>query len=205
MSTLIMRLGSRLPQILALLALTGCAATRSAGVAGRTSGDSALDFYPLYPGWGWAYDLERDGVEVLALYSVAERVHPVVVVRNGDERIEYLLLPDGIARGAGRVPGDYLLKNPVRAGTAWSLGAGEAKVVAAGQDVTLVSGTHRDCATVEEVRRDPERVTRTTYCRDTGPVAIEVLVYDPTKKSYETMARARLRSVTRPEDAAAGD
>ena len=185
-----------------LVALMGCATSQSSTDAARPGGDVAADYYPLAPGWGWAYDVEREGTQVLALYSVVERTGQVAIIKNADDRIEYLTLPDGIARGANRLAGDYILKNPVRTGVGWMFGDGEAKVVATGQTVALPSGTYRECATIEETRREPDRVTRTTYCRAIGPVEIEVRVYDPMKRSFETVVRARLRSVTRPEDAA---
>ena len=68
--------------------------------------------------------------------------------------------------------------------------------------MTLPSGTYRDCALVEEVRRDPNRVTRTTYCRDIGPVEIEMRVFSPAKQAYDSLVHARLMSVSRPEAAA---
>jgi len=65
----------------------------------------------------------------------------------------------------------------------------------------LASGTYHDCIVVEEVRGQPSRVTRTTYCQGEGPVAIEMRVQRPMKMEFETMVRASLLSVTRPEEA----
>jgi hypothetical protein len=144
-------------------------------------------------------EIERDGDKVLAPYAVAERTADSVVVRNGDERITYAISPEGIARRDGTTVGDFVLRTPIRKGTSWPIQGGEATIVDVGGQVTLPSDTYRDCAVVEEVRRDPSRVTRSTYCRGTGPVEIEVRVFEPWKKSFETMAHARLLSVTRPE------
>jgi hypothetical protein len=132
---------------------------------------------------------------------VIERSADLAVVRNVDDRIEYAIRPDGIARRNGMLPEDYVLKNPVRVGTAWQVASGEAKVVAVGQIVTLPSGTYRDCVVVEETRHDPDRVTRTTYSRGAGPIEIEMRVFNPIKTTFEVTARARILSVTRPEDA----
>jgi hypothetical protein len=203
-----MRISSlpRIPAALVLLALAapGCATSHTANSASLT-GNPALDYYPLLPGWGWAYDVERDGGKVLGLYSVVERRENVAVVKNGDDRIEYLVEPDGIARREGSLPGDYLVKLPVFVGATWPVSSGQATVVEAGRDVSLASGRYRDCAVVEEVRGQPNRVTRTTYCKGTGPVQIEMRVYNPMKLDFETVVRATLLSVTRPEDATKSD
>jgi len=184
---------------LAAVLLLGCASSQARIGAATPASSSALDYYPLLPGWGWAYEIEREGTTVLALYSVAERRQEVAVIKHGEERIEYALLPDGIARREGSRPGDYILKPPLRAGSAWPVSDGTATVAEAGKTVTLASGSYRDCAVVEEVRRDPNRVTRTTYCRDAGPVEIEMRVFNPVKQAYEILAHARIMSVSRPE------
>jgi hypothetical protein len=182
----------------------GCATAHRATSDGLT-GNSALDYYPLLLGWGWAYDVESDGRKVLALYSVVERRQNVAVIKNGDDHIEYLVQPDGIARREGNLPGDYLVKLPMSVGATWPVSSGQATVVEAGRQVTLPSGSYGDCAVVEEVRAQPSRVTRTTYCKGTGPVQIEMRVYNPMKLDFETVVRATILSVTRPEDAAKSD
>jgi hypothetical protein len=189
---------------LALLALpagmlAGCATGAAPVGASLGSGDGALDYYPLLASWGWAFEVERDGSQVLAVYSVVERRADVAVVKNGDERITYAILPGGIARREAGLAGDFVVRSPVRAGTSWPVENGEAKVVGTGLATTLPSGTYRDCAIVEEVRRDPARVTRTSYCRGVGPVEIEMRVFDPLAMAYQPMAHARLLAVTRPD------
>ncbi|HTY28525.1 MAG TPA: hypothetical protein VMD51_10355 [Mycobacterium sp.] len=181
--------------------LVGCATAAAPSSALSVGGNESLDYYPLFPSWGWAFEVERDGDKVLAPYAVVERTAEVAVVRNGDERIAYAILPDGIARRENGSTGDFLVRSPLRKGSSWPLGAGQAKVVDTGLTITLPSGTYRDCAVVEETRRDPERVTRTSYCRGTGPVEMEMRVFDPRTKALEPFAHARILAVTRPEPA----
>jgi hypothetical protein len=181
------------------MAAAGCATSKSSAGAAGATGNAALDFYPLLPGWGWAYDVESEGRNVLALYSVVERRGNVAVVKNADDRIEYLIQPDGIARREGSLPGDYLVRLPMVVGAAWPVAGGQATVVEAVREVSLSSGSYRDCAVVEEVRGQPSRVTRTTYCKGAGPVKIEMRVYSPLKMDFETIVRATLLSITRPE------
>jgi len=188
--------------VLFVLACAGCATSKSSAGEATSTGNVALDYYPLLPGWGWAYDVERDGQKVLALYAVAECHGNVAVIKNGDARIEYLVQPDGIARREGGLPGDYLVRLPLFVGATWPVSGGHATVAEVGRVVALPSGVYRDCAVVEETREQPNRVTRTTYCKGVGPVAIEMRVYNPMKLDFETMVRATLRGVTRPEDAA---
>jgi hypothetical protein len=187
---------------MALLA-TGCASSAARHTSGSSSSCGALDYYPLLPGRGWAYEVEREGATVLALYRVADWRADLAVVQHGEERIEYALLPDGIARREGGLAGDYLLRGCVRAGSTWPVAAGTATVAEVGKTATLPAGTFHDCAVIEEVRREPNRVTRTTYCRDVGPVEIEMRVFSPLKQAYEVHVRARIMSVSRPESEAA--
>lgn len=189
-----------------LLFVVALTATVSAGCAGAgrradrfTTGNEVLDYYPLLAGWGWAFEIERDGDKVLAPYAVVERTADTAVVKNGDESLAYAIVPDGIARREGGGLGDFVLRAPVRKGTSWPVQNGEATIVASGTSLSLPSGDYRDCVVVEETRREPSRVTRTTYCRGTGPVDIEMRVFDPFKKSFVSMAHARLLGVTRPE------
>jgi hypothetical protein len=188
--------------IMVALAALGCATAKPQATANTPVSNGALEYYPLFPGWGWAYEIEREGGSVLALYSVAERRLDVAVIKHGEERIEYVVLPDGIARREMNLPGDYILKSPVRGGDSWAVADGTANVVEIGKTATLPSGTYHDCAIVEEVRRDPGRVTRTTFCRGAGPVEIEMRVFNPTKQSYEIFVHARSMSVSPPENAA---
>jgi len=186
--------------VLLAMAASGCATSRTAASAASPTGNPALDYYPLLPNWGWAYDVESEGRKVLALYSVAERRGNLAVVKNGDNRIEYLIQPDGIARREGSLPGDYLVKIPMSVGATWPVSNGHATVAEVGRNVSLPWATYRDCAVVEEVRGQPNRVTRTTYCKGVGPVQIEMRVFNPMKSELETMVRATLLSVTRPEE-----
>jgi hypothetical protein len=192
-----------------LVGLTGAlwssCATSASVQAPRSTGSELLDYYPLLPGWGWAYDVESGGGKVLALYSVAERRGEIAVVKNGERRIEYAILPDGIARREGSVAADFILKLPIRKGASWGVTDGQSTIVEAGAQVALPSGTCRDCIVVEEVRGQPSRVTRTTYCKGQGPVAIEMRVQSPMKMEFETMVRANLLSVTRPEEPGKSD
>jgi hypothetical protein len=195
----------RLALATSVLLLAGCAASAASATGGQKVCCSALDYYPLLPGWGWAYEIEREGTTVLSLYSVAERRADLAVVKHGEESIEYAILADGIARREGGLTGDYILRSSMRAGGSWPVANGTATVAEVGKTVSLPAGTFHDCAVVEEVRRDPNRVTRTSYCRDTGPVEIEMRVFSPSKQTYEVHARARIMSVSRPEAAAAAE
>jgi len=71
-------------------------------------------------------------------------------------------------------------------------------VAEVGKAVTVPGGTFPNCATVEESRTNPDRVTRTVYCAGVGPVSIEVQVHDPLSGSFKTEMRATLLGVTRP-------
>lgn len=190
--------------LVGLVGVSGACATSASVQASRPSSNDPIDYYPLLSGWGWAYDVENASGKVLAVYTVAERRGDIAVVKNGDNLIEYLIRPDGIARREGAVAADFLLKSPIRKGGSWAVTDGQATIAEADVEVTLTSGTYRNCILVEELRGNPSRVTRTTYCKGLGPVAIEMRTYNPTRKEFETFVRASLLGVTRPEEATDG-
>jgi hypothetical protein len=93
-----------------LLALAGCATgTPTTTVAPRPN-LKAADYYPLSSGWKWAYDLEKDGMNVLATYAVVERDGDVAVIQTGDERLTYAISPQGVAQKDGMAVGDFVIR-----------------------------------------------------------------------------------------------
>jgi hypothetical protein len=190
----------RLPALVFLVftAVTGaCASTPgTGGTAVPPASLVAGDYYPLNVGWKWSYQVERDGEKILAFYSVLERTPQGAVVQAGEERLFYLITPDGIARKEGAVVTDFVIKSPVAVGTTWPIAGGTAAVRLVGQEITLDSGKYANCAMVEETRTDPMRLVRTTFAPGVGPVLVEVQVQDGAK--FVTATRATLRGVTRP-------
>ena len=67
-----------------------------------------------------------------------------------------------------------------------------------GKTVTVPGGTFPNCATIEESRTDPNRITRTVYCANVGPVSIDLQIHDPLSGVYKTEMRATLLGLTRP-------
>jgi hypothetical protein len=190
--------------MLVVLAAIGCA------TAGGTSNDikpranlTAADFYPLTPGWKWAYDVEKDGMNILATYAVLERSGDTAVVQTGDQRLTYAVTPEGIAQKDGGMLGDFVIKNPVQVGAEWAVEGGRAHVASVTADFKMDSGEHYlGCLVVEVTRTDPVRVARTTFAPDLGPVLLEMQVQQGESQKLTTVTRARLRAVTRPSDAA---
>ncbi|HET6280974.1 MAG TPA: hypothetical protein VFH73_08410 [Polyangia bacterium] len=176
----------------------GACASTSTGAVTAVAPASLVagDYYPLNMGWKWSYEVERDGEKILAFYSVLERTPQGAVVQAGEERLFYLITPDGIARKEGAVVTDFLIKSPVAVGTTWPVAGGTAAVRSVGQEVTLDSGKYPNCAMVEEARTDPTRLIRTTFAPGVGPVLVEVQVQEGAK--FVTATRATLRGVTRP-------
>jgi hypothetical protein len=86
----------------------------------------------------------------------------------------------------------------VTKGTTWLVAGGVARIVSTTEEINVDAGHFYDCAVVEVTRADPPRVARTTFAPDIGPVALEYQVQDGGK--YVVTTRARLRSVTRPDD-----
>jgi hypothetical protein len=184
---------------LGMTVLAGCAtqAAPSSDIRPRPN-LSAADFYPLTPGWKWAYDVQRDGINILATYAVQERSGDTAVVQAGDDRLTYAVTAQGIEQVEGGVPGDFVIKNPVAPGAEWAVAGGKARIDSVSADFRMDSGEHYlGCVVVEVTRTDPVRIARTTFAPDLGPVALELQVQDGPK--FVTTTRARLRAVTRPD------
>jgi hypothetical protein len=174
-----------------------CASGGSPGASAPRKNLTAADYYPLASGWKWAYDVEKDGMNILATYVVLERNGDVAAVQAGDERLTYAVTAEGVAQKDDGAVGDYVIKNPLTLGAEWPVSGGRAKIVAIDQQITVEpAGTFGGCVVVEVTRTDPMRIARTTYAPDIGPVALELQVQDGQR--FVTNTRARLRAVTKP-------
>ncbi len=181
----------------------GCATGAGAGRAKPPPPpEDASAYYPLQAGWKWAYEIDRAGQTLLAVYAVVQREGPTAVLQAGDEKLVYAVRPDGIVRGEPAAdpatPPDFLLKSPIRLGTQWPIDGGTATVASVGKTVSVPAGEFINCLVVEENRSSPARLVRTTYAPGTGPIAIDMLVHDDATGAYEPALRARLRGVTAP-------
>jgi hypothetical protein len=178
-----------------------CASGGSPGASAPRKNLTAADYYPLANGWKWAYDVEKDGMNILATYVVLERNGDVAAVQAGDERLTYAVTAEGVAQRDGGTVGDYVIKNPLTLGAEWPVAGGRAKIVAVDQEVTVEpAGKFDGCVVVEVTRTDPVRIVRTTYAPDIGPIALEMQVQDGQR--FLTSTRARLRAVTKPGEGA---
>jgi len=178
----------------------GCATGGGApaGISPRAN-LTAADYYPLGTGWKWAYDVEKEGVNILATYVVLEHSGDTAIVQAGDERLAYAVTASGVAQKDGDRMGDYVIKGPIQVGAEWPVDGGRARIASVTSDFKLDSGEHYlGCVVVEVTRTDPVRITRTTFAPDLGPVMLELQVQDGQK--FVTVTRARLRAVTRPTD-----
>jgi hypothetical protein len=182
-----------------ILAL-GCASTHLEPRAQEPPPESAQAYYPLQAGWHWAYEVDKGGERILAMYAVRDVVGDTAILETGDERLLYAITPEGIARKEGLSIGDFILRTPMRSGATWAVTGGKATVTAVGKTVTVPAGTFTNCAIVEEVRSNPDRVLRTTFAAGVGPVVVEYQVHDPVAGRFETALHATLRGMTRPGD-----
>jgi hypothetical protein len=188
----------RLSLLIASSAMLGCATAAAPPRLDGPPPEEAAAYYPFSAGWKWAYDVEREGQRMLATTAVMEATGDTAIVQAGEHKLSYALSPEGIARRDGLRTADFLLKTPIRAGAAWPIEGGEARVAVVGKTVTVPGGTFSNCATIEENRTNPQRINRTVYCAGVGPVSIEVQVHDPLSGAFRPEMRATLLGVTRP-------
>ena len=121
------------------------------------------------------------------------------MVQAGDERLTYVVTPEGVAQFEGNAIGDFVIKNPLTQGAEWPVAGGRARIAAVDETLNIDSvGRYAGCVTVEVNRTDPARVTRTVFAPDLGPVALEMQVQEGPK--FVTKVKARLRAVTKPGD-----
>jgi hypothetical protein len=156
----------------------------------------ASDYYPMDAGWKWAYDLEKDGQKMLALYAVLERLGEIATVQAGDDRLTYSLTSEGLAQQEGALRGDFVLHNPIALGGSWQVTGGTARIVAVDQEVTTDAGRFVGCVVVEVTRSLPMRLARTTFAPGIGPLQIEYQVQNDGR--FQTVMRATLRGITKP-------
>src|SRR5262245_38101558 len=156
---------SRHSVLVALVVLAaGCATPGSQPAPDGPRKDlKARDYYPLAVGWKWAYDLEKEGQKILAIYSVLERIGETAIVQAGDERLTYAVTPEGVAQREGGTIGDYVIKDPLAPGSSWAVAGGTARVASASQELEVPAGHFTGCVVVEVTRSDPPRVVRTTF------------------------------------------
>jgi hypothetical protein len=178
------------------LGIAGCATTPAPSAVEASKSRSASDFYPLDAGWKWAYDVERQGEHLLAVYAVLERTPETAIVQAGEERLEYAVTAAGVAQKEGVTVGDFVLKNPIALGAEWSVSAGKAKITSVSETARSPAGDYVNCVVVEVLRSEPTRLSRTTFAPGVGPVAIEVQVQSQGR--FVTTMRASLRGATKP-------
>jgi len=97
--------------------MAGCATAPAGPPQSGPPPEEAAAYYPFSAGWKWAYNVERDGQTMLATTAVGERSGDTVIVQSGDQRLSYALGAEGISRREGLRTTDFLLRNPIRAGT----------------------------------------------------------------------------------------
>ena len=166
---------------------------------------TAADFYPLAPGWKWAYDVEKDGINILATYAVVERTGDTAVVQTGDEKLTYAVTPDGIVQKDGGMLGDYVIKNPVKAGAEWA-GRGRAGAPRLG-DAPTSSSTPVSTTSAASSSRSRAPIRCASRARPSRPISGRSCwsCRCRTAAKFTTITRARLRAVTRPGDSLSRD
>ena len=180
------------------VAAVGCATTSSGSSGEAQKASEANDYYPLSPGWKWAYEVQEDGAHAsgITFRSVVERTLDTVILDTGGEQKLLSVTREGIAQKEGARHGDFFLKNPIALGNEWSVTGGRARIAAVGQTVTVPAGTYGGCVVVETLRSEPSRVERTAFAPGIGPVSIDVEIQDQGR--FVPALRARLRGVTKP-------
>jgi hypothetical protein len=160
-----------LPLLLPLVLVAGCPSARTAGPVGPLT---AQVLYPMGDGYTWTYDIDTETeVNNLGITRVTRVAGDTVeVTTDAGETHVYERRVDGIYRSDAGV---WLLREPIAVGTEWpSLAGRTARITSVTETVDVFAGHYGGCVEVREEGGDSGRAIRTVYCRDVGPVLIEV-------------------------------
>ncbi|MDB4976368.1 MAG: hypothetical protein JWN48_4709 [Myxococcaceae bacterium] len=174
-----------------LVVLCGCHPGKPESGAG---GDrySVDRLYPLRTGSVWTYDVETgDGsAPTLAITRVVQSKDGKAEVSSGGAPLVYEQRPDGLYRSDRAV---YVFKLPLRVGATWDAGQGAtAEVVSLDKQVSTVAGDFTGCVELRETGGAAQKVVRTVFCPDVGPVELESSLSLPVSGSGARVV-ARLR------------
>lgn len=181
----------RLSLLVALAALlAGCPSGRTAAPTGPLTASS---LYPMGQGYTWTYDIdtetEMNNLGITRVTSVAGNT--VEVTTDAGETHVYERREDGIYRADAGV---WLLRDPIVVGTEWpSMSGRTARITSVSEVVDVFSGHYEGCVEVREEGGDSGRAIRTVYCRDVGPVLIEVSQSLVTSMAGTVTVTGRLR------------
>jgi hypothetical protein len=161
-----------------LLALCLCSLAIAAchGTAPVASGDkdrlSVDRLYPMRAGSVWTYDVDTgDGPPTLAITRVTANGEGHADISSGGVPIRYEQRADGLYRGDRE---GYVLKQPLRPGARWDSGQGTtAEVSAVDKSVSTPAGEFSGCVEVIEQGGQTQKIVRTVFCPDVGPVELE--------------------------------
>jgi hypothetical protein len=170
--------------------LTACHGARPAAGPG---GDrlTAERLYPLRAGSVWTYDVDTgDGPPTLAITRVTASADGKAEVSSGGAPIHYEQRADGLYRTDGEL---YVLKLPLRVGATWDAGQGvTAEVLDVEKRVSTPAGEFSGCVEVRESAGPGQKVVRTVFCPDVGPVEVESsLALEVSGRSARVLARLR--------------
>jgi hypothetical protein len=143
-----------------------------------TTADAAKDrlsvdrLYPMRAGSVWTYDVDTgDGPPTLAITRVTASGSGYADVSSGGPPIRYQQRPDGLYRDDRD---GYVLKQPVERGARWGAGPDiTAEVVDVDKSVSTPAGDFSGCVEVIEQGGEAQKLVRTVFCPDVGPVELE--------------------------------
>lgn len=152
-------------------ALTGCPSGRTARPTGPLT---ARSLYPMGQGFTWTYDIdtetEMNNLGVTRVTAVSG--NRVEITTDSGETHVYEVREGGVYRADASV---WLLQDPIVVGAEWpSLSGRTARITSVSEVVDVFAGHYEGCVEVREDGGDSERAIRTVYCRDVGPVIIQV-------------------------------
>lgn len=126
----------------------------------------------MRPGSVWTYDVDTgEGLPVLAITRVVARREDRVEVSSGGAPLSYEVRPEGLYRADLET---YVLRTPIQKGTRWEGRDGASVEITDVQKMVVApAGDFSGCVEVTESGGQNEKLVRTVFCPDVGPVEIE--------------------------------
>jgi hypothetical protein len=164
-----------------------CGAAQPPAAGDRLSVDR---LYPLRSGAAWSYDVDTGmGPPVLAVTRVTAVSASEVEMAIGASRIRYERRPEGLYWPDRQA---FVLRAPLHEGARWDAGKGAtAEVRSVDRSLDTPAGHFQGCVEIVESGGEGEKVVRTVFCPDVGPVVVESSMVLAGEGSARVVARLR--------------
>jgi hypothetical protein len=164
-----------------------CRAAPASGPDDRLSIDR---LYPLRSGAAWSYDVDTGmGPPLLAVTRITAVTNNQVEMAIGQSKILYERRAEGLYWPERQA---FVLRAPLHEGARWDAGKGAtAEVRSMDRSLDTPAGHFQGCVEIVESGGEGQKIVRTVFCPDVGPVEVESSMVLEGEGSARVIARLR--------------